>query len=241
MSKIAEAEVAPEVRDKALELSVAPATPMQMLALAVSRGAGIDELGKLMDLQERYERNEARKAFVAAMNAFKADPPTIRKNKHVHFGQTDYDHATLDHVCEQVTKALSQHGISHRWKVDQADQWIKVTCILTHDLGHSEETTLMSPPDTSGSKNSIQAIGAAVTYLQRYTLLAATGLAATNSDSHGGAVTNGAMADRIEWLQNASSKEELKKLFQQAYSEFETNPAALRALVAAKNAKAKEF
>jgi ERF superfamily len=60
-----------------------------------------------------------------------------------------------------------------------------VTCILTHQMGHSEETTLAGAPDNSGSKNSIQAIGSTVTYLERYTLLAATGLAAANGDNDG--------------------------------------------------------
>ena len=52
-------------------------------------------------------------------------------------------------------------------------------------MGHSEETTLKAPPDTSGSKNSIQAIGSTVTYLERYTLLAATGMAAAGMDNDG--------------------------------------------------------
>ncbi len=37
-------------------------------------------------------------------------------------------------------------------------------------------------PDNSGGKNSIQAIGSAVTYLQRYTLLLLCGLAAHEHD-----------------------------------------------------------
>jgi hypothetical protein len=51
--------------------------------------------------------------------------------------------------------------------------------------GHHEETTLSSSPDDSGGKNSIQAIGSAVTYLQRYTLLALTGLATREQDNDG--------------------------------------------------------
>jgi hypothetical protein len=43
-------------------------------------------------------------------------------------------------------------------------------------MGHSELTKMTAPSDTSGQKNSIQAIASTITYLQRYTLLAATGL-----------------------------------------------------------------
>jgi hypothetical protein len=59
---------------------------------------------------------------------------------------------------------------------------ISVTCILSHRDGHSEETTLSGPPDASGNKNAIQAIGSTLTYLQRYSLVQALGLAAANDD-----------------------------------------------------------
>ena len=63
-----------------------------------------------------------------------------------------------------------------------------VTCIVAHRDGHFEETTLSAGHDQSGNKNSIQAVGSTITYLQRYTLKAALGLAASDDDdgrSHG--------------------------------------------------------
>ena len=168
-------------------------TPMQMLQIAVERNADLDKLQQLMDLNDRWESNEAKKAFVVALNEFKKDPPAIIKNKHVSFagrgGGAEYDHATLDHVSGEIGKALSEHGLSHRWEVEQgkdvADVRITVTCILTHQKGHSEKVSMWALPDDSGAKNRIQAIGSTVTYLQRYTLLAATGLAAADQDDDG--------------------------------------------------------
>ena len=64
-----------------------------------------------------------------------------------------------------------------------------VTCKITHELGHSEETSLSAPADSSGSKNAIQAIGSTITYLQRYTLLALTGLATHEQDDDAQAVS----------------------------------------------------
>lgn len=165
-------------------------TPAQMLQMAVQQGADLDKLEKLMELQERWEASQARKAWVAAMASFKADPPSIGKNKRVHFTNkagvvTDYKHATLDNVCDIVNKALSAHGLSHRWETHQGEGRIKVTCYITHVDGHSESTSLHSPADDSGGKNAIQQIGSAVTYLQRYTLLALTGLATGETDDDG--------------------------------------------------------
>jgi hypothetical protein len=169
--------------DEPNAVTVIPAqaiTPMAMIQMAVQQGADIDKLRQLMDLQERWEKNEARKAFVAALNAFKANPPELSKNKHVMFetqkGRTEYDHATLDNVSLNIGRALSQHGLSHRWDVEQKEGGIiRVTCVLTHCQGHSERVPMEGMPDISGGKNSIQGIGSTVTYLQRYTLLAATG------------------------------------------------------------------
>jgi len=165
-------------------------TPAYMLQLAVEQNADLAKLEKLMELQERWEKNEARKAFVVALSAFKANPPELTKNKHVRFdtqrGITEYDHATLDHVSSEIGKALAVHGLSHRWDVEQqAGGIICVTCVLTHVLGHSERVPMQSLADQSGGKNSIQAIGSTVTYLQRYTLLAATGVAVKGQDDDG--------------------------------------------------------
>ena len=96
----------------------AAVTPMAMLQMAIERGADVAMLERLMALQERWEANEARKAFIAALSAFKADPPTVVKNKSVAFGQGDrrtaYDHATLDQVASVIGAALAAHGLAHR-------------------------------------------------------------------------------------------------------------------------------
>jgi hypothetical protein len=44
---------------------------------------------------------------------------------------------------------------------------------------------LAAAPDASGSKNAIQAIGSTISYLERYTLLALTGLATHDMDDDG--------------------------------------------------------
>lgn len=173
--------------------------PKDLIAYAISQGAPIEALEKLMELQERYEKNEARKAYVKAMADFKADPPDIYKNKHVSFGTakgtTEYDHATLDHIADIVGRSLSKHGLSASWTTEQNGK-IKVTCVITHIMGHSERTSLESDAETSGTKNAIQAIGSAITYLQRYTLLSLTGLAAKGQDNDGAGADQEYISDK---------------------------------------------
>lgn len=246
----------PNLPPPSTEMIPVPATPVELLRIAVSQNANIDQLTKLMDLQERWERREAKRAYDAAMKAFKAESPRITKNHRVYFeakdrskGSTDYRHATLDHVCDAVIGALSKHGISHRWKVSQANEWITVTCILTHELGHSEETSLMGCPDNTGNKNSIQAVGSTVTYLQRYTLLAATGLATSESDDdgRGGSPSTGIPQERIEQqcdlMFNAPNRDELRRVFAIAYREAQEakDRVAMSAYIQAKDARKREL
>ncbi len=172
-----------------------PGTPASSMASVIQYGIkeqiGAEQLEKMMELQERYEANEARKAYHFAMAAFKANPPKINKDAHVNYksqktGQvTDYKHATLANVTDTINTSLSKQGLSSAWIQDQKDSGISVTCKITHIMGHSESTTLTAAPDTSGGKNSIQAVGSTVTYLQRYTLLSLTGLATHESDDDG--------------------------------------------------------
>jgi hypothetical protein len=165
-------------------------TPMEMLGRAVAEGAGIETLTKLMELEERWEKNRARKAFNNALADAKAEIPVITKNRHVGFqskkegaARTDYWHEDLAEIARTIDPILSRHGLLYRWRPHNGpNEPVTVTCIVSHRDGHFEETTLSGAPDSTGNKNSHQAIASAVTLLERYTLKAALGLAASNDD-----------------------------------------------------------
>lgn len=156
----------------------APITPMAMLDRAVSAGASVETLEKLMGLQERWERNQARKDFDAAVADAKSEIPPILRNA---TGHNSKRYADFSGIARVVDPIISKHGLSYRFRSMQ-DERIHVTCVLSHRAGHSEETTLSGPPDATGNKNAIQAIGSTLTYLQRYSLMQALGLAASNDD-----------------------------------------------------------
>lgn len=155
-----------------------PITPMALLERAMTSGAGLDVIDKFMGLQERWEKNQARKAFDEAIAAAKAEIPPIQRNA---TGHNDKRYADFAAIAKVVDPILSKHGLSYRFRTAQGER-ISVTCILSHKAGHYEETTLAGPADTSGSKNAIQAIGSTLTYLQRYSLVQMLGLAASNDD-----------------------------------------------------------
>ncbi len=227
----------------------AAVTPMALVQMAVQQGANVDQLQKLFELQLRWEADQARKAYVQAIARFKADPPTIIKNKDVDFqsakGRTHYRHATLDNVSGAIGDALAKVGISHRWDVAQLEGGaIRVTCILTHEQGHSESVALQAGRDDSGNKNSIQGVGSTVTYLQRYTLLSATGMAVKDGADDDGAGGKKGMPDTvkadflaaIEALTDMAAAEALWKAISAATAAAGDVPAndELRAAMAAK-------
>lgn len=162
-------------------------SPAASMIQAISAGANLETVAKMMELQQAWEANEARKAYHLAMAAFKANPPEIEKDRKVSYstskGAVSYSHSDLGIAAQKISKALSPHGLSATWRTSQNGKMITVTCRITHEKGHSEETSLSAEPDDSGGKNTIQAIGSAVYYLERYTLFASTGLAPLNMDN----------------------------------------------------------
>lgn len=138
----------------------------------------VDKFERLMAMKERVEAANAKKAFNSAIADAKGEIPVIHKNA---TGHNSKKYADFSAYAKVVDPILAKHGLTYRFRTKQEDK-INVTCILSHADGYSEETTLAAAPDTSGNKNAIQAIGSALTYLQRYSLVQALGLAASEDD-----------------------------------------------------------
>lgn len=169
-----------------------PQSPIQIVKELTSAGVSMEDLKQMLTLQKEYEKNEAKKAFHLALAGFKSEDILIVKDKTVSFetsggGVTSYCHASLGNIVKIAVPFMSNHGLSHRWEVEQKEARVFVTCILTHRLGHSEKVTMEASPDSSGKKNAIQQVSSTVTYLERYTFLAITGLAVEDMNDDDGA------------------------------------------------------
>jgi len=212
--------------------------PLQLLQVALEKGADPELMGKLMLLAEHYEANEARKQSADAFATFKAkEVVEIVKDKHVCFrtakGDTSYDHATIGNVVKTLTAALGRYGFAHSWATRQEGGRISVTCTLKHKSGHVEaEATLNAAPDDSGGKNSIQAIGSATSYLQRYTLLLVTGCATMDQPDDDGADTTGKtdIADLLVALGRTKTSDEARTYWDKAKAELKDDLVARNAL-----------
>lgn len=165
---------------------------MRLIELAVVNNSDLVKLEKLMDLQERYDRNVARKAFFEAMAKFQSEIPIIKKSKLADFGTTNnnkvgakYKYASLDDIAEAIKPFLQKHGFSYRFEQFAENNLISVTFVVTHFLGHSESNHMSCFADTTGGKNAIQALASSNTYLRRYTLTAGLGIATADEDIDG--------------------------------------------------------
>jgi hypothetical protein len=188
--------------------ALATTTPADLLRIAIESNADLDRLEKLLELQERWEANEARKAFVVAMAAFKAEPVEIFKRKQVGYKTKEgdfvgYKHAELSDVTDAITPAMARHGLSFDWDIHQGSGSITVDCVVTHVLGHSKKVTMSGAPDSSGKKNQIQQTASTVTYLQRYTLLSVTGMSTKDEDDDGAGGADDSTSDGAQQQRNS--------------------------------------
>jgi hypothetical protein len=151
-------------------------------------GADMDKMMQLMSWRKEIMSEQKRAAFDEAMAAAKSEIPVIKKNRRVGFDtkggdRTEYSHEDMGEIARTVDPILAKHGLSYRFRVSsEVNAPVMVTCVVSHREGHSEETTLTAGRDDSGKKNAIQQVGSTITYLQRYTLKAALGLAAAQDD-----------------------------------------------------------
>jgi len=160
--------------------------PMALLAQAVQQNLDVEKMGKLMDLQERWEKNQAKKAFDNAMANFQGECPVIKKEKaggQTKSGQVAYYYAPLDAIVSQTKELIEQNGFSYMIKTETLEGKVKVTCIIKHELGHSEESTIEVPLGSqTGVMSNTQVVAAALTFAKRYAFCNAFGILTGDDD-----------------------------------------------------------
>jgi hypothetical protein len=191
-------------------------SPMGMMLAALNQGAQLEQIEKMMDLQDRWQKGEAKKAYDTAFAAFKAEAVKIIKGKDVTDGPLKgKSYAELHDVVNAVTPALSKHGLSSSWKLTRDEKdWMEVTCYLRHVGGHEESVSMGGPPDAGGAKNAIQARASTKTYLERYTLKAITGLSEQNDDTDGNVIDPKSQQAIDSWITAATRAKSMMDLDQ---------------------------
>ena len=208
---------------------------------AMDASFDVAKLQALMEMKERWDATEASKKFNEAFAAFKSEAVRIVKSREVDAGPLKgKKYAELYAVVNAVTPALSKYGLSASWRITRDEKdWIEVTCTIRHQDGHSESVAMGGPPDVGGAKSPIQARASTVSYLERYTLKAITGLSEEGDDIDGAAVGEPMPEKDADWIARfnetpeATTKDQCVALKDQMVADYGTNDLVPKRVVEA--------
>jgi hypothetical protein len=214
--------------------------PAALIRLAIENNLDIDKLERLMELKERHDRHNAEKAFYQALSNFQAELPKFEKKSAVGYEaknggtKVSYKFASLDYIIETIKPICQKHGFSYRFENSQKDGLIYITCIIAHSEGHKEKTSMSAAADGSGNKNAIQSNGSTFSYLKRYTLMGALGIATGDEDN------DGKTSQKKTVDQNKVEVENAKKVYLKKLEEVKIGPFTVPEKFELKNWKVKE-
>lgn len=143
-------------------------------------------IAQLMELQERAEKREAEKAFIAAMTRLQPRLPRITKQGKIDLGKgKPLSFAKYEDVDKVIRPLLTQEGFSVGFGTAPHEKGITITCTLSHAAGHSRMESMPLPFDTGPGRNTLQAVGSTLSYGKRYLLCAMLNLVTVNEDDDG--------------------------------------------------------
>lgn len=140
------------------------------------------KMDQLFALQEKVLARNARTEYFRALAMMAGNMPAIEENGKGH-NQTKY--AKWEDIQAAITPVLGAHGFALSFRTKVEEKAIRITAILAHREGHTEENELLLPADNSGSKNAVQAVGSSITYGFRYTACALLNIQTGVSDDDG--------------------------------------------------------
>lgn len=129
--------------------------PMAMVARALEKGISGPELQQFMDLADRYEANEARKAYAADMvRCQKVMPAVVATSVNE---QTDSMYPKVGVIIRAITPIYTKHGFSVSFGegVAAKEEDMRIAARVLHKLGHFEDFFYDLPPDITGPKGAV--------------------------------------------------------------------------------------
>lgn len=155
---------------------------------AIASKADIGVIERLFALRTQMKAEKSKEAFNTAMAKFQKECPVIKKKKDG--GKTNtssvaaYKYAPIEMIVEQVRDLIATNGFSYSFNIETFPESVKATCIINHEMGHSENSSMSFP---NGTKTNImsasQLTAATVTFAKRYVFCAAFGITVGDEDN----------------------------------------------------------
>jgi hypothetical protein len=171
-----------------LPASLEPSTLLQIISRAASDPTvDIDKMERLMQMHERILTRDAKASYARALAEMQPKLPIITERGEIknNAGGVQSKYALWEDINEAIKPILAEHGFALSFRTGSEDGKIKVTGVLSHRDGHSEETSMPLPADTSGSKNAVQAVASSISYGKRYTCGALLNITSRGEDDDG--------------------------------------------------------
>jgi len=179
-----------KIVDKRASFNEIQTMPTDVIMAAIQKGYTPEFIERMMSLQERFEANNARKAFFESVALFKAEAPRVKKDMHNKYFDSWY--TSLGNLLNTYNPVLGKHGLSLSFPTPaQTDKTMTVECKLSHKKGHFETISMTSPIDQAAigkvsgqrSRNPIQDIKSTFTYLRSATCEAILGVSGTEASA----------------------------------------------------------
>lgn len=177
-------------------------TIIQVIERAASNpNVDIDKMERLMQMHERIIARDAKAAYSSALADMQPELPIITERGGIkdRNGNVQSKYALWEDVVGVITPILSKHGFALSFRTGNDASGVTVTGVLSHRFGHSEQTSLTLPIDTSGSKNAVQSVGSSTSYGKRYTCAALLNLRTGEVDNDGADPVPEGPSDYQDW------------------------------------------
>jgi len=234
---------------------LATTTPMMLLSMAVSHGAGIDTIERLVALQEHMASRDAEQAFNAAMS--RAQAAMGRVSADATNPQTKSKYATYAAIDKQLRPIYSSEGFALSFDTaESTGETLEVLCYVSHSAGHTRTYRVTMPSDGKGAKGGdvmtkTHAAGAAMSYGMRYLLKMIFNVAVGEDDVDGNKIPaqphaltmpEAEFQAHMKKIKEAATSDLLKDAYHAAYAATPgRDNATQKALIEAKNARYREL
>ncbi len=179
-------------------------SPAEVMMSALDKGADLDKIEKFMQLQERWEANEAKKAYNKDMVLVHNEIEPIAKT--LKNPQTGSKYAPLDEIINKTKPIYTKHGFSLTFYETDSNtpDYMRLNVKITHKLGHSEVYHYDNPIVNTGIKGNVNmtlthAKASSVSYAKRYLLCMVLNIP-TGNDNDGNVIKEKIDESKIKLL-----------------------------------------
>lgn len=194
------------------------ADPAELMRIAVENNQSVENIEKLMELQLRWQADQARIAYNVAMNLAQAEiRPVVRDAENT---QTHSKYAKLETVDIAIGPIYTAHGFSVSFSEagSPTDGWTRYEATCRHISGHSESTYIDFPLDDRGlagkpNKTAVHAKVSSSSYARRTLLARIFNVVFVGEDDDGNAaggipVSLEQLAELRKWVKDTGTEEE---------------------------------